>query len=190
MGLDMYFYKAGKDVADKIVEAHKKRKEIYDAIPNFYDSDRNHWTDEQVAEAARWAEKYTEATHKAYEIIDEQCEEIMYFRKFNGLHGFIIRELNDDVDDCSPIILDHCALKCIRAVLNHDKELIEKSKLPDSYVHLNYDTVQLKPVAGFFFGDTSLGKYWEDDVNAGADKVNDIIENLADDEVVVYLASW
>ena len=103
-------------------------------------------------------------------------EEIGYFRKVNFLMQFFDYEGNCEYKVIDRSELEELQSRCNR-VLNHkdDKELAA-SLLP--------------PQAGFFFGNTDINEYYYGDVKEVRDWVDKVLEELADDEVVLMYAWW
>lgn len=92
-----------------------------------------------------------------------------YWRKHPDLHGFIVREFNAGVDDCSEIFLDADALRTII-------KAVEDDELPET--------------EGFFFG-SSDGSEKEEDLsilNAALAWLETKETNVWRD--VYYQASW
>ena len=110
------------------------------------------------------------------EIFYKKAPEIGYFRKVNFLMQFFDYEGNCEYKVIDRSELEELQSRCNR-VLNHkdDKELAA-SLLP--------------PQAGFFFGNTDINEYYYGDVKEVRDWVDKVLEELADDEVVLMYAWW
>jgi len=106
--------------------------------------------------------------------------EIAYWRKFNALHGFIIKEFANDVDDCESIPLTCDNLKTILYTLK---------KVIDEKTALKYLPVK----SGFMFGDNCYTSHYFEDVKYSIDKLKEIIseyKNELDNDMIYYRASW
>lgn len=97
--------------------------------------------------------------------------ELGYWRKFADLHGFIISEFADDVDDCQGITLEVCDLQSII-------EAIKENKLPHT--------------EGFFFSCDRTKEQMQELIKETLETLENAIEFLELDiwNEVVYQASW
>lgn len=80
--------------------------------------------------------------------------ELAYWRKFNALHAWFVRECGDDIDECQPIKV-------------HPEKLTELFQLivtlDDSGQDADLAEAQLPTKSGFFFGGTDIDEwYWQD----------------------------
>jgi hypothetical protein len=110
-------------------------------------------------------------------------EEIAYWRKFNALHGYIIENFANQVDNCQDV---HLTKDDLITILN---TLIE---IRDA----NYACADevMPPVAGFFFGSNEVDEFYIQDVERTIDILQNEIDDLDEESDVwvryIYLASW
>lgn len=102
-----------------------------------------------------------------------ESEELMYFRKFNALHGFmeeLYREKGGTEEDfnCIPLELNDTDLKELQIMLKHNL---------------------LKPKTGFFFGAQEVSEYHKEDLRFALEKIKSLKESGADFKVV-YDSWW
>ena len=192
MGLDMYLYKTTKTRLEKRKKFNEAMNEHYSKWNDFYRNlprKDNGW---EIDDA-----KLTEQNKKDMDQCQRESDEIKtslnyngkeqeyhYWRKFNALHGFIVREFADGVDECQVIeignkdgvnkILD--ALKTTLKQIEDGEKDIENLKMP--------------PTAGFFFGSTEISDWFKDDLKESIPVFQELADNLRDNEVVYYQASW
>lgn len=157
MGLDMYFS------ARKTEFEHR-----FDELPNIkieYDEDL---VDLQAYVTQR----------KSLSVTTEY--DIGYFRKFNALHNYIVREFTNGEDNCRPVYLSHEDCHKILDTL--------KSITPENAKDI------MPTGSGFFFGSTEYDDYYFSDV-ADAIELFELICNLVDKDEkykwsIIYQASW
>lgn len=103
--------------------------------------------------------------------------EISYWRKFNALHAWFVRNCQDGIDECQKSEVTKDKLEILLEVLK--------------YAYDSKDHSGFMPASGFFFGHTSVDEdYWE--------CVNDTIEKLTtiqksfdfEKQILIYQASW
>lgn len=102
-----------------------------------------------------------------------ESEELMYFRKFNALHGFmedLYREKGgtEESFNCIPLELP--------------EEDLNKLEIQ---LHLNL----LKPRTGFFFGSQELSDYHKDDLRFSLQRIRSLREEGKDFKVL-YNSFW
>lgn len=77
--------------------------------------------------------------------------EAIYWRKANAIHGWFVKNIQNDVDDCGEYPVEREQLA----------ELAELCERVLGFRHLATDL--LPPTSGFFFGGTDIDEgYWED----------------------------
>ena len=79
-------------------------------------------------------------------------EEVMYWRKFNALHAWFVRECQDGVDDCRDAYVDDDKLKDLLHIL---KQIDANHSLADEL---------LPTQQGFFFGSYTYDEWYYKDV--------------------------
>ena len=105
--------------------------------------------------------------------------QIGYFRKFNALHSYIVKNYADGVDECQDIWLTKKGIEKLLEVLKQVSE--DHSKAPEL----------LPTQSGFFFGSTEYDEYYFADVEEAIKLFEMIIANLDFDKFdLIYRASW
>lgn len=102
-----------------------------------------------------------------------ESEELMYFRKFNALHGFmeeLYREKGGTEED----------FNCIPLELT-DEDLME--------LEMRWRHNLLTPRTGFFFGAQEVSEYHKEDLRFALEKIKSLKEQGADFKVV-YDSWW
>jgi hypothetical protein len=123
---------------------------------------------------------------KAYEGINSDkissiSEEIMYWRKFNALHNWIITNCALGVDECQLIDVSK-------------DELIELYNILKE-INVNRDKAEelLPTASGFFFGGTDYDDYYFDEVKRTIEELRPYIQDMHEkgsNSYFVYQASW
>jgi hypothetical protein len=110
-------------------------------------------------------------------------EDVAYWRKFNALHGYIVTNFANQVDDCKEVQLTR------EDLINILDMLIE---IRDA----NYECADelMPPVAGCFFGPNEVDEFYIHEVERTIRILQDEIDDLEDDSdtwvTFTYLASW
>lgn len=112
--------------------------------------------------------------------VTEISEELMYWRKANQIHNWIVNNVDDFEDDGRPCILslDHLTrLRDVCAMVLEDDDLAPKL---------------LPTQSGFFWGGTEYDEWYFNQVLDTFKYLNDIILelNAADSCFIEYRASW
>lgn len=100
-----------------------------------------------------------------------------YWRKANAIHGWIVNNCADGVDECQEITLHREALEDL---LNTCKKVL---------VNPDYADELLPPQSGFFFGSTEVDEWYINDLKYTVE----LLEGLLKDEELdyfIYRASW
>lgn len=128
-----------------------------------------------------------------------------YWRKVNAVHGWFVKHVANDVDDCQELYLSKEQLEqlrsdCIVALANPDREYeIENKKvfyqlcdyLNKLETPINLTTYEnpIPPTEGFFFGNNELSKYYFSQLEYTIDLITSLLE-LDDNYSFHYRASW
>lgn len=111
-------------------------------------------------------------------------DQIGYLRKANAIHGWIVRELAEGVDECQEI--DMAPEDIDRLLAAIDEALANPGARGP-----------LEPVSGFFFGGDAKDQYWVEDLQRARDILLWIKADIATTEVedwtttrYFYQASW
>lgn len=95
-----------------------------------------------------------------------------YFRKFNALHNWIVKNCANGVDECQEIILKRSDIEKILFICKEIQS--DHSKAP-----------KLMPTgAGFFFGSTEYDDWYFEDIDCAIDLMTEILKVL--DEEAKY----
>ena len=168
MGLDMYFSRrtyVGKLKSTKDSDDRWSERDVNNMELKFDDADLSHVKLKNV--------RYIE------EVFGE-------FRKFNALHAYVVENFASGVDNCETIYLDIDNLIQIQEVLSLVKESLS---IGDKVIAGQ----TLPPKEGFFFGNTEIDKWYEQDVNEAVEVFGKIIEEhsiVGYNASYTYQASW
>ena len=103
--------------------------------------------------------------------------ELAYWRKFNALHAWFVRNVQDDVDNCGDYVVSQTKLS----------ELIEVLKK----LQQTKDTSLLPTQSGFFFGSTQYDEWYWNRVNSTIDILSEILATFDfENEELLYTSSW
>jgi hypothetical protein len=104
-----------------------------------------------------------------------------YWRKANAIHNFFVQTVGEDTDNCQEMWVSRDLLVELRSrcvdVLNADNTEAKAKE------------VGLETVDGFFFGDTSYGDWYREDLRITIE-ICDKIFALPDEYSLHYQASW
>lgn len=173
MGLDMYFYKKHTFKQPVSMAGERVCMLPKDAEQEEVQRVRKEIEEKKSYEATAWKAKVKEAYY-----------ECGYFRKFNALHNFIVREYADGVDECQDIPLTR---ENINEILK-TCEQIQKS--PE-------DCNELMPAgSGFFFGSTDYDEWYMGSIEECRKMCEswleemDLWEKIQDDDEVYEDPGW
>ncbi len=110
------------------------------------------------------------------ERISNVIEEVGYWRKFNALHQWFVKKVQNGVDNCERHYVSRESLKELVAEL--------KLVLDDK----NNATKLLPTTSGFFFGGTEYDEYYFDEVKRTLKLFEDLLEEDGGD--FYYQSSW
>jgi hypothetical protein len=103
-------------------------------------------------------------------------ERMAYWRKFNALHSWMVKNVQDGEDDCGTYIVTEEHLKQLQSELKDINEQNAKEILPTA--------------AGFFFGGTEYNEYYWRDIENLKCTVNHLINHSEREYMYTYHASW
>lgn len=86
-------------------------------------------------------------------------QEVGYWRKFNALHGFIVDNFANGVDNCQDIWLDYDDVESILKALKDTENPI-------------------KPVEGFFFGSQDMDEWYYEDVKKAIEVFEAVLKDM------------
>jgi hypothetical protein len=112
-------------------------------------------------------------------INDEYGNEVAYWRKFNALHHWFVKNCQNGVDNCEPSrILTTEDIEHLIYIMKAIKEapLTSRVLLPTS--------------DGFFFGSTAYDEYFMQDVEAAITTFENLLEDVKAGAKLTYLSSW
>jgi hypothetical protein len=101
---------------------------------------------------------------------------VAYWRKFNALHGLIVDNYADGVDNCQQITLTRKNIADIKETLETAINFPEDAKM------------FLPPKAGFFFGSQECDEWYWDKVKETVKVLTELLKSPY--EVFKYEASW
>lgn len=139
-----------------------------------------------------------------------------YWRKANAIHGWIVRNLADGVDECQRIFMsreDIINLRdaCVKALDNRANALPNKEGKSIELIDMDEsdvvnkiansmkqealkknttvalaDPLELEPTAGFFFGNTEKDEYYYSDIERTVDILNSLLASAQDEDYSFY----
>lgn len=116
-----------------------------------------------------------EYDYKYVEVVDE--DEIGYWRKANAIHGWFVKNVQSDVDDCANYEVS-------REQLQNLRETVEQAlDGPESAMHY------LPPVSGFFFGSRGIDSWYFDDLRMTLEFIDRAL-SVDSSRKIYYRASW
>ncbi len=104
-----------------------------------------------------------------------------YWRKANAIHNFFVREVGEEVDDCREMWVNRDILVELRSRCSDVLKADNTEKMAEE--------VGLETVAGFFFGDTSYGDWYKEDLKLTIE-ICDKVLALPEEYSLYYQASW
>jgi hypothetical protein len=113
--------------------------------------------------------------------VNEVSAEFAYWRKANAIHNWFVQNVQDGEDDCKEAYLEKDALEKLLYVVN---EVLEDNSKAEKL---------LPTQSGFFFGDTSYGQYYFEDLKYTKQKISFLVDNwdaLSKDWSFYYQSSW
>lgn len=107
--------------------------------------------------------------------ISSIIEEVAYWRKFNALHMWFVKNVQKGVDDCGDYYVSDDKLKELLAEL--EQVVKDKSKAAEI----------LPTASGFFFGSTQYDEYYFQDVKDTIKILKELVKEGGD---FYYQSSW
>lgn len=141
-------------------------------------------------------------------------EEVAYWRKFNALHDWFVKNVADDSDDCKPVYVSKQQLKELHETLLKVKNVLDNATIGEieytygwqgendlkavKRVYLCEDEINdlFPPVRGFFFGSTDIDEWYKEDVDSTIVVLDGLLKEIEDMEKMgvsfsfYYQASW
>ena len=132
-------------------------------------------TDEGAADYVN--EQYERLFAENPRVSDSVESLVAYWRKANAIHGWFVREVQDDVDECQ-------YAEAPKEKLEELLELCERVKKTQN-------AELLYPVGGFFFGTTEVDEWYWDDIDTTIGHLEKVLETTDfGRQKVVYHSSW
>ena len=111
-----------------------------------------------------------------------------YWRKFNALHNYFVKNHQKGNDDCKEYYIDKEDLQKIITLCEEDIKYLNTLEIKDdNYVNVNIDKLNLKPIAGFFFGSTNIDIWHFDQLENTIDQIKNALSYDGD---FYYQSSW
>lgn len=103
--------------------------------------------------------------------------EVGYFRKHNALHQWMVDNVQDGVDQCQCVKVEHEVLSQLLVLVQAALALRDASIIP--------------PASGFFFGSTDVDEMYWDKMSQTYEILQDMINTTDfDNEFIFYQSSW
>ena len=126
-----------------------------------------------------------------------KISEVLYLRKANQIHRYIVENLAGGVDECQEICMDIEDIKTLNDIC---KRIVKESRVEGDII-TNPELAQglLPTQAGFFFGDTDYDEHYIDDLKEYIRQADEIIADYENeiangtveyDLDYTYQASW
>jgi len=106
---------------------------------------------------------------------DETYEEVGYWRKANAIHGWFVRNVQNNVDDCGDYTVTKDQLRNLLMAC----ELV----LHDPVMSSTY----LPTTSGFFFGNTEYDQWYLNSLESTIEIIKPLID---DQDEYYYSSSW
>lgn len=130
-------------------------------------------------------------------------EEVAYWRKFNALHGWFVKNCGNGEDDCQEMYVDPSQLKELLELLKEVKNKLDNSKIVEKVVkdwndkdvtvevYENSEEIEelFPPTQGFFFGSDEVDEYFKESVEETIEIITNLLEEDGDGDYY-YRASW
>ncbi len=105
-------------------------------------------------------------------------EDIGYWRKANAIHNWIVKNVQNDNDDCAEYVVNGEALRKLLSVVNEVLE--DRTKAPSL----------LPTQAGFFFGGAEYDDYYFTELENTKEIINTALEAQSNGADIYYSSSW
>jgi hypothetical protein len=111
-----------------------------------------------------------------------------YWRKANAIHGWIVKNVAEGVDDCRPVNLDRDKAKELLALCQSLEALYEK----DPKAAIKEARAKMPPTPGFFFGNYDIDEWYWQDIKETVKILSRALSDFADEAKYdfIYQASW
>jgi hypothetical protein len=111
------------------------------------------------------------------ELCEVRCR-AAYWRKANQIHGWFVKNVQDDVDDCQPYDVSRDDLQ---ALVDLCRKVLANRKLAAEL---------LPPNEGFFFGEYQYDDYYFSELQRTVDELAALLEAVDDNWSFEYQSSW
>ena len=108
------------------------------------------------------------------------AEEVAYWRKANAIHKWFVDNVQDGEDDCNA-----------HRELTKSDLLTLRDLAHEVYTNPELAEDLLPTQGGFFFGDTSYGEWYMEDIKNTIEQINSILASTDfNTEALYYVSSW
>lgn len=157
-------------------------------------SARGYWSQYSPGGGADAVEKLQRAAKRAFGYLPPRHEStmnsieievpLMYWRKFNALHGWFVNNVQDGKDECQSSYVDFDKLREL------DKLVCELFMAHSPALVL----ARMPPTKGFFFGSTEINDWFWEDLRVTMEGLHKIVADIDAGKMnawsIYYHASW
>jgi hypothetical protein len=119
----------------------------------------------------------------------ESKEHSLYWRKANHIHGWFVRNVQNDQDDCEYYVVSLEKLKELHSICIQLLSKYKSNEITDDLRELAMQ--MLPPTEGFFFGDTAIDEFYISDLQNTLVKLGKLIDGYGKNIVfAIYHSSW
>lgn len=104
---------------------------------------------------------------------------VAYWRKANAIHGWFVKNVQNNKDDCGEYYVPK-------------EKLIELRDLCKAILNGKEDKGKMPPQEGFFFGNTTDEEYYRDDLNDTIEQIDAVLSSPDNNKYATfqYSSSW
>lgn len=110
--------------------------------------------------------------------VKEVIVEVAYWRKANAIHGWFVTHCQNNIDECQETLVSRESLEKLYVICG---QILDDNQLANQL---------LPPIAGFFFGSTTIDDYYLQDLEYTKNVLEKIISSDSKDWDFYYHSSW